>query len=143
MDSGRKLINFDISGREKRIDLSELYLKKNVNKIPRQCNSFLDKERCTTPMANYNKKIKNKLIPALFKQSEKNINIYHKKITTNCLTCVDRKKEAKYLEMEEDVDKEEKQYIQNNTVETNNSNNNYIYNKPNLIIKKQKSKKNN
>ena len=38
LNSGKKQNNINISGREKKIDLNELYLKKNVNKIPKQSN---------------------------------------------------------------------------------------------------------
>ena len=71
-------------------------MKKYV-KINNQSSPFLDKDRCLTPMMKYNKVLKNKLIPSLIQQSEKNKNNPHKKIATNCLTYVDRKKEITYL----------------------------------------------
>ena len=135
LNSGRKPINFDISGKEKKIDLSELYLKKNVNKIPRQSNSFLDKERCTTPMANYNKIINRQLIPSIIRKAQKKTNNSHKKIALNCLTYVDRKKEIRKIEEEGNKP--------NITVEIDTNQNNYIYNKPNIIIKKQNNIQNN
>ena len=138
LNSGKKQNNLNISGREKKIDLNELYLKKNVNKIPKQSNSFLDKDRCKTPMANYNKILNNKLIPSIIQQNENNKNNSHKKIASNCLTYVNRKKDIKYIE--DEVEKEEGNK-QTNTIEANH--NNYIYNKPNLIIKKQNSIKTN
>ena len=135
LNSGKKQKNLNISGREKKIFLSELYLKKNVNKISKQSNSFLDKDSCKTPMANYNKILKNKLMPSIIQQNENINNNSHKKIASNCFTNVDRKKNIKYIE-EEEVESEEGNKP-NNTIEANH--NNYIYNKPNLIIKKQNS----
>ena len=90
-------------------------------------------------MANYNKILNNKLIPSIIPQSENNNKNSHQKIASNCLTYVDRKKDIKYIE--EEVEKEEGNKP-NNTIETANHNN-YIYNKPNLIIKKQNSIKTN
>ena len=144
-NSRKKQNNIDFLSciKEKKIDLNELYLKKCVNKIPKQSYSFLDKERCQTPMANYNRILNNKLIPSII-HAEKNRDS-NKKIGANCLTFVERKKDIKYIEeqmvknIEEDKgDIEEKK--QNNTIEVNQ--NNYIYNKPNIIIKKRNSLKN-
>ena len=137
LNSGKKKNNLDNSEKEKKTDIYELYLKKYV-KINNQSSPFLDKDRCLTPMMKYNKVLKNKLIPSLIQQSEKNKNNPHKKIATNCLTYVDRKKEIKYLEEENEKEEENKP---SSTLEANN--NNYIYNKPNLIIKKRNSIKNN
>ena len=142
-NSGKKNnSNLDVSIKEKKIDLNELYLKKYVNKIPIQSNSFVDKDRCKTPMGNYNKILSNKLIPSLI-QADKNI-IQNKKIPSNCLTYVDRKKDVKYIEEQIDKDEkeddnlnEEQENKPSNTIEGNH--NNYIYNKPNIIIKKQNS----
>ena len=85
-------------------------------------------------MANYNKILNNKLIPSIIQQNENINNNSHKRIPSNCLTYVDRKKDIKYIE--EEVEREEGNKP-NNTIEANH--NNYIYNKPNLIIKKQNS----
>ena len=127
-NSGKKSINFE---KEKKMDIYELYLKKSPYKIHKQ-NPLLEKDRCKTPMANYNKILNNKLISPLISEPEKNNNP-HKKIPTNCLTYVDRKKDMKYIE---EIDENE-EIKPCNTLEANH--NNYVYNKPNLIIKKQNS----
>ena len=136
LNSGKKSNVFDISERGKKIDVYELYLKKNANKLQNyQTNSYLDNDRCKTPMAAYNKILNNKLIPSIIQQTEK--SKAYKKIPSNCLTYVDRKKEIKYIEEEDEKDENKP----SNTLEANH---NYIYNKPNLIIKKKNSiKKNN
>ena len=89
-------------------------------------------------MSNCNKILNNKLsIPSLISQPDKKKNNNHRKIGSNCLTYVERKKDMKYIE-EEKGEKDENKG--SNTLETNH--NHYIYNKPNIIIKKQNSKKN-
>jgi len=134
-NSGKKPNNFDISERGKKVDIYELYLKKYAHK--NQNGSYLDKDRCRTPMSNCNKILNNKLsIPSLISQPDKKKNNNHKKIGSNCLTYVDRKKDMKYIEEEKGGKDENKG---SNTLETNH--NPYIYNKPNIIIKKQNSKK--
>ena len=136
LNSGKKSNVFDISERGKKIDVYELYLKKNANKLQNyQTNSYIDNDRCKTPMAAYNKILNNKLIPSIIQQTEK--SKAYKKIPSNCLTYVDRKKEIKYIEEEDEKDENKP----SNTLEANH---NYVYNKPNLIIKKKNSiKKNN
>jgi len=72
LNSGKKSNVFDISERGKKIDVYELYLKKNANKLQNyQTNSYLDNDRCKTPMAAYNKILNNKLIPSIIQQTEK------------------------------------------------------------------------
>ena len=132
-NSGKKIIEKD-----KKMDIYELYLKKNAYKKQNQQNSLFEKDRCKTPMANCNKILNNKLSPPLISDPEKVNNPHpHKKSPTNCLTYVDRKKDSKFIE---EID-EKDEIKPTNTLETNH--NNYIYNKPNLIIKKQNSLKKN
>ena len=70
-------------------------------------------------MSNCNKILNNKLsIPSLISQPDKKKNNNHKKIESNCLTYVERKKDMKYIE-------EEKGGKGSNTLETNH--NHYIY----------------
>ena len=135
-NSGKKSNNFDTSQREKRIDIYELYLKKYAHKLQNKAGSYSEKDRCKTPMSNYNKILNNKLsIPSLIHQSENNEP--NKKKESNCFTFVDRKKDIKYIEVDEKDEKEENK--PSSTLEANH--NHYIYNKPNIIIKKQNSTK--
>ena len=129
-NSGKKVIEKD-----KKIDIYELYLKKNACKIQNKQNPLLEKDRCKTPMANCNKILNNKLSPPIIADPEKMNSNPRKKSPTNCLTYVDRKKDSKFIE---EIDENE-EIKPSNTLETNH--NNYIYNKPNLIIKKQSSLK--
>ena len=137
LDSGKKKNIVNTSERGKKTDIYDLYLKKYV-KINNQSSPILDKDRCITPMMKYNMVLNNKSIPSLISQPEKNKNP-NKKKPSNCLTYVDRKKEIKYIEEENEKEEEIKP---SNTLEANH-NSNYIYNKQNLIIKKQNSIKNN
>ena len=110
-------------------------------------NIILNENRCQTPMSNYTKIFNNKLssIPRcdkkVIKKRENNILI-----NNNCLTNVERKKYNNKLI--EEINKQERQEdlieIKNhcNTIEISNKNtsyNSYIYNKPNIIIKKYNS----
>ena len=153
-NSGRKTNHLDISKKGKKIDIYELYLKKNnAKKIQNyQTNSYSDKNKCRSPVAP--NKINNKLMPELTQQSEK--NNHYSKIPTNCLTYVERKKDIKYTEDKEGDKEEDKEENKEENNEENkeedtennhlnsiqDTNQNYVYNKPSLIIKKQNSLKN-
>jgi NIMA (never in mitosis gene a)-related kinase len=133
-NSGRKTNHIEISKKGKKLDIYELYLKKNTKKINNaKTNSYSKNDKCKSPVASY--KLNNKLIPSSSLEQPSEKDNPFKRITKNCRTCVDRKKEIKYIEGEEDKDVVED--IQpSNTVEVEC---NYVYNKPNLMIKKQNS----
>ena len=107
--------------KDKKIDLNELYLKKYAHKVQNREISLFENDRCKTPMANCNKILNNKLISPILSGPEKRNNPY-KKIPSNCLTYVDRKKEMKYMD---EVDENLEFKSNNNTLDINN--NNYIY----------------
>ena len=135
----------------------KLYLKKYANKI-NYTNINLCEERCQTPTSNYSKIFNNKFINNI-PRCDKRINIPHqekKSNNNNCLTNIERKKNNnKILEQISFKEKEKTAEIIEiknpcNTIEYNNSNINnknsnktYIYNKPNIIIKKNNSLTNN
>ena len=157
LNSGRKTNNTQNSDQIKKLDMYKLYLKKYANKI-NYTNINLCEERCQTPTSNYSKIFNNKLINNI-PRCDKRINIPHqekKSNNNNCLTNIERKKNNnKILEQISFKEKEktgEIIEIKNpcNTIEYNNfninnknSNNTYIYNKPNIIIKKNNSLTNN
>ena len=121
-NSGHKSMNIQNTEKEniKKIDIYKLYLKKYAYKI-NHTNINLCEERCQTPTANYKKIFNNKL---------SNIPRYEK--NKNHLTNVERKKVIKYNEEASEVKKH------CNTLEIKN-NNSYVYNKPNMISKKNDS----
>ena len=149
LNSGRKTNNTQNSEKIKKLDVYKLYLKKYANKI-NYTNINLCQERCQTPTSNYSKIFNNKLINNI-PRCEKKVNIPHqgKKVNTNCLTNIERKKDnTKIIEQISLKEKDDFIEIKNpcNTIEYNsvninnrNSNNSYIYNKPNIIIKKNNS----
>ena len=139
-NSGRKTNHTQNQEKPKKIDIYQLYLKKYANKV-NYTNINLNENRCQTPMSNYTKIFNNKLssIPRCDKK-------VIKRKDNNCLTNIERKKQNNKIL--EEISKRENQEdlieIKNhcNTIEItnkNNSNNSYIYNKPNMIIKKNNS----
>ena len=124
-NSGRKTNHTQCNENPKKINIYQLYLKKNNNKI-NYTNANLNENRCQTPMSNYTKIFNNKLI---------NIPRCTKKI-------IPRKENNKIIgEISQQQDNEDLIEIKNrcNTIEINNKNNSYIYNKPNIIIKTNNS----
>ena len=124
-NSGRKTNHTQCNENPKKIDIYQLYLKKYNNKI-NYTNANLNENRCQTPMSNYTKIFNNRLI---------NIPRCTKKI-------IPRKENNKILEeISHQQDNEDLTDIKLrcNTIEINNKNNSYIYNKPNIIIKKNNS----
>ena len=127
LNSGRKSNNNQ--DKLKKIDIYKLYLKKYVNKI-NNTNSNITEERCQTPVSNYSKIFNNKLksIP----RCEKKTVLRKNKLNTN--NNINAKDNEDILTFKNHC----------NTIEinsTNNKNDSYIYNKPN-IIKKNNSLRN-
>ena len=157
LNSGRKTNNTQNSDQIKKLDMYKLYLKKYANKI-NYTNINLCEERCQTPTSNYSKIFNNKLINNI-PRCDKRINIPHqekKSNNNNCLTNIERKKNNnKILEQISFKEKEKTAEIieiknpcntieyNNSNINNKNSNNTYIYNKPNIIIKKNNSLTNN
>ena len=124
-NSGRKTNHTQCNEYPKKIDIYQLYLKKYNNKI-NYTNANNNENRCQTPMSNYTKIFNNRLI---------NIPRCAKKV-------IPRKENNKIIgELSHQQDNEDLTDIKVrcNTIEINNKNNSYIYNKPNIIIKKNNS----
>ena len=124
-NSGRKTNHTQCNEYPKKIDIYQLYLKKYNNKI-NYTNANINENRCQTPMSNYTKIFNNRLI---------NIPRCAKKV-------IPRKENNKIIgELSHQQDNEDLTDIKVrcNTIEINNKNNSYIYNKPNIIIKKNNS----
>ena len=124
-NSGRKTNHTQCNEYPKKIDIYQLYLKKYNNKI-NYTNTNNNENRCQTPMSNYTKIFNNRLI---------NIPRCAKKV-------IPRKENNKIIgELSHQQDNEDLTDIKVrcNTIEINNKNNSYIYNKPNIIIKKNNS----
>ena len=148
LNSGRKTNNTQNSEKIKKLDIYQLYLKKYANKI-NHTNINLCEDRCQTPTSNYSKIFNNKLINNI-PRCDKKIHIPHqdKKVLTNVER---RKNNTKIIEQISFKEKDDIIEIKHscNTIEYNNNNNknsnnySYIYNKPNIIIKKNNSMTNN
>ena len=124
-NSGRKTNHTQCNEYPKKIDIYQLYLKKYNNKM-NYTNANINENRCQTPMSNYTKIFNNRLI---------NIPRCAKKV-------IPRKENNKIIgELSHQQDNEDLTDIKVrcNTIEINNKNNSYIYNKPNIIIKKNNS----
>ena len=137
-NSGRKTNNTKNKEILKKIDINKLYLKKYANNI-NYANVNPNENRCQTPMSNYSKIFNNKLssIPR-----SNNIIVPKREILNNCLTNIERKKENRFMSEINQKENDELIDIKNhcNTIEINKKNNSgYIYNKLNMIIKKNKS----
>ena len=145
-NSGRKTNNSQNQEKLKKIDMNKLFLKKYANKINNQNTNINQiEDRCQTPMSNYTKIFNNKL--SSIPRCDKRI-ISKRNIPFNSLTLIEKQKDNSKIKKEKEISRQQENEdlieIKNrcNTIEinyNNNINNSYIYNKPNMIIKKNNS----
>ena len=145
-NSGRKTNNSQNQEKLKKIDMNKLLLKKYANKINNinnNPNANITEDRCQTPISNFTKIFNNKL--SSIPRCDKRI-VSKRNIPLNSLTLNERQKDNSKIRKEiSRQENDELTEIKNrcNTIEIDNINNNlsnsYVYNKPNMIIKKNNS----
>ena len=145
-NSGRKTNNSQNQEKLKKIDMNKLLLKKYANKINNinnNPNANINEDRCQTPVSNFTKIFNNKL--SSIPRCDKRI-VSKRNIPLNSLTLNERQKDNSKIRKEiSRQENDELTEIKNrcNTIEIDNKNNNlsnsYVYNKPNMIIKKNNS----